>query len=83
MLHSQNNYISFIITAFPRFSHAISGPFSNGFLLKILESIIGCGFTKIYAPVAQLDRVPDSGSVGRGFESLQARHIKKGLADNS
>jgi hypothetical protein len=26
------------------------------------------------APVAQLDRAPDFGSVGRGFESLRARH---------
>ena len=27
-----------------------------------------------YAPVAQLDRAPDFESVGRGFESLRARH---------
>jgi hypothetical protein len=26
------------------------------------------------APVAQLDRAPDFESVGRGFESLRARH---------
>ncbi len=29
------------------------------------------------APVAQLDRAPDFESVGRGFESLRARHTKK------
>src|SRR5690625_7838511 len=28
-----------------------------------------------YAPVAQLDRVAASEAVGRGFESLQARHL--------
>ena len=28
-----------------------------------------------YAPVAQLDRAADFESVGRGFESLQARHL--------
>ena len=28
-----------------------------------------------YAPVAQLDRVPDFESVGRGFESLRARQL--------
>ena len=27
------------------------------------------------APVAQLDRVPGYEPVGRGFESLQARHV--------
>ena len=30
---------------------------------------------KSYAPVAQLDRVPDSESVGRGFDSLQAHFV--------
>ena len=29
----------------------------------------------VYAPVAQLDRVTDYESVGRGFESLPAYHI--------
>ena len=29
-----------------------------------------------YAPVAQLDRVTDYESVGRGFESLLAYHLK-------
>ena len=29
-----------------------------------------------YAPVAQLDRVTDYESVGRGFESLPAYHLK-------
>ena len=28
----------------------------------------------VHAPVAQLDRVPDFESVGRGFESLRAHH---------
>ena len=32
------------------------------------------------APVAQLDRAPDFESVGRGFESLRARHNIKGLS---
>ena len=31
------------------------------------------------APVAQLDRAPDFESVGRGFESLRARQLKKEL----
>ena len=30
-----------------------------------------------YAPVAQLDRVAGSDPVGRGFESLQARHTSQ------
>ena len=29
-----------------------------------------------YAPIAQLDRVTDYESVGRGFESLSAYHLK-------
>ena len=32
---------------------------------------------KEYVPVAQLDRVSDSDSEGRGFESRRAYHIKK------
>ena len=32
---------------------------------------------KIYAPVAQLDRVPDYESGGRGFESSPVRQILK------
>lgn len=32
---------------------------------------------KGYVPVAQLDRVSDSDSEGRGFESRRAYHIKK------
>ena len=32
------------------------------------------------APVAQLDRVAGSDPVGRGFESLQARHFLAGFA---
>ena len=35
-----------------------------------------------YAPVAQLDRAPDFESVGRGFESLRARHKIKGLSNS-
>ena len=35
----------------------------------------------VYAPVAQLDRVTDYESVGRGFESLLA-YQKKGLLNN-
>ena len=31
----------------------------------------------VYAPVAQLDRVTDYESVGRGFESLPAYHISR------
>ena len=36
--------------------------------------IITCLFLLHYAPVAQLDRVAGSDPVGRGFESLRARH---------
>ena len=32
-----------------------------------------------YAPVAQLDRVTDYESVGRGFESLLAYHFQPGI----
>ncbi len=32
---------------------------------------------RVYAPVAQLDRVTDYESVGRGFESLPAYQINK------
>ena len=32
-----------------------------------------------FAPVAQLDRVPDYESGGRTFESYRARHIQKSL----
>ena len=32
------------------------------------------------APVAQLDRAPDFGSVGRGFESLRARQQNQGIS---
>ena len=38
-----------------------------------------CYNTKRFAAVAQLDRVPDSDSGGRGFESRQPYHMKKGL----
>jgi hypothetical protein len=38
---------------------------------KLLE----CGAFQEYAPVAQLDRVPDYESGGREFESLRARQI--------
>ncbi len=34
-------------------------------------------FEKRYAPVAQLDRVTDYESVGRGFESLLAYQLEK------
>ena len=34
------------------------------------------------APVAQLDRVLDYESRGRGFESSPVRHIKQGLSGN-
>ena len=34
---------------------------------------------KNYAPVAQLDRVPDYESGGRGFESSPVRHKKQYL----
>ena len=36
----------------------------------------GCNGLIASAPVAQLDRVPDFESVGRGFESLRARQFK-------
>ena len=32
---------------------------------------------KKYAPVAQLDRAPDYGSGGQGFESSRARHLNQ------
>jgi hypothetical protein len=32
-----------------------------------------------FAPVAQLDRVPDYESVGRRFESCRARHLYQGV----
>ena len=35
------------------------------------------------APVAQLDRAPDFESVGRGFESLRACFLIKGLREIS
>ena len=36
----------------------------------------------VLAPVAQLDRAPDFESVGRGFESLRARHHhSRGLSE--
>ena len=44
---------------------------------KLHEGNIPCG----YAAVAQLDRVTDYESVGRGFESLLA-YQKKGLLNN-
>ena len=31
---------------------------------------------RLHAPIAQLDRVTDYESVGRGFESLSAYHLK-------
>lgn len=48
-------------------------PLSNYFVAR--------GFT--YAPVAQLDRAPDFESVGRGFESLRARHRNQGFLRNT
>ena len=35
-----------------------------------------------FAPVAQLDRVPDYESGGRTFESYRARHIQKRASSN-
>ena len=43
-------------------------------LIGILQVSIGPGFS-IYAPVAQLDRVPGYEPGGREFESLRARHL--------
>lgn len=34
-----------------------------------------------FAPVAQLDRAPDFESVGRGFETLRARHRNQWVTD--
>ena len=36
-----------------------------------------------YAPIAQLDRVTDYESVGRGFESLSAYHLKSPESQDS
>ncbi len=38
--------------------------------------ILYLGAEERYAPIAQLDRVTDYESVGRGFESLSAYHLK-------
>ena len=43
-------------------------------LIGILQASIGLSFS-IYAPVAQLDRVPGYEPGGREFESLRARHL--------
>ncbi len=40
---------------------------------RIINAITD-GIQHLYAPVAQLDRVLDYESRGRGFESLRARH---------
>ena len=44
------------------------GPTKTGYYRSGSERPVG-------APVAQLDRAPDFESVGRGFESLRARHF--------
>ena len=42
----------------------------------ISESAVLVNTGPVYAAVAQLDRVPDSDSGGRGFESRQPYHVK-------
>ena len=53
------------------------------FSKKHLHFLIRCAIIcrhvsgRAHAPVAQLDRVTDYESVGRGFESLSPYHVKK------
>ena len=51
--------------------------FQNSCLQTAWILLYYTGAKIIYAPVAQLDRVTDSDSVGRWFESSRAYHRKK------
>ena len=52
---------------------------ANEQILLVQTSHSGYCLASIHAPVAQLDRASDYESVGREFESLQARQKFKGL----
>ena len=49
---------------------------NNAYCVRIKGVLLSQRITK-YAPVAQLDRVTDSDSVGRWFESSRAYHEKR------
>ncbi len=44
-------------------------------LLKLLKGRSHLAKNQVFGHVAQLDRASDSGSEGRGFESLHARKL--------
>ncbi len=57
------------------YSHCIEPHYVVDLLIAGLNLVAHPVYFK-YAPVAQLDRVPDFESVGRRFESCRAHHIE-------
>ena len=49
----------------------------NTRMIRLLRTSPNFSLGSAYAPVAQLDRVAGSDPVGRGFDSLLARHINQ------
>ncbi len=56
-------------------------PNNNTRIIRLLCNSSHFPQGSVYAPVAQLDRVAGSDPVGRGFDSLLARHINQILTD--